>query len=374
MKQIEHGAKNVILTLAVLTGGAAGAIGMSCSGSAGPPGPKGDPGAGGSMGAQGPQGDRGPTGEMGQPGMTGAAGMTGPQGEPGAASFDALMLPGLFYPESLNAAADGSLYVGSLTTGEIVHFAPGHSKPTVLHPAGADGIVGVAGVLVDTGTVASGLWICSVDFSFATPTFVRNLDLATGELKASFPLPATSFCNDLAFDAHHNLYVSDSFDGKIFRLRSGGDALAVWSSDVRFVPQPGAFGLDGICFDGESSILINRRDTGEIFRVTIDTGGGAGAITPISVQPALVLPDGMRCLDRGKLLTVEGAPMTGHLTYLSLTGTTATSRVLDNHLDFPTAIAIVGDDAWVSEGQFQYLFGAPGSPLVPFTIRRVTVE
>jgi hypothetical protein len=53
-------------------------------------------------------------------GVAACSGKAGPPGPPGAPVFDARTLPGTFYPESLNAAADGTLYVSSLTTGEIV--------------------------------------------------------------------------------------------------------------------------------------------------------------------------------------------------------------------------------------------------------------
>jgi hypothetical protein len=306
--------------------------------------------------------------------VAGVAACSGSAGPAGAPVFDARQIPGAFYPENIHAGADGTIYTGSITTGEIVALSPAEEKPKVLHQARAEGVLGVTGVLVDTSPASTGLWICSIDFSFQTPTFVRNLSLSDGTVKASYPLPTTSLCNDLVFDDRHNLFVTDSFSGTIFRLSSGGSQLAPWVASPRFQAPAGQFGLDGICFDGTDSIIVNRRDSGQIFKITRTSTGGAGAIQEISVHPTLALPDGMRCTDNGNLLVVEGAPATGRLDYLTITGTVASGRVLDNHLDFPTGVVRIGDDAWVSEGQFQYLFGAPGSPSLPFTIRRVIVE
>ncbi len=306
-------------------------------------------------------------------------GSMGSMGAPGTPAFDVRMLPGAFYPESINSGPDGTLYTGSLTTGEIVALPPGDDRAHVLHAAGASGIVGVTGVLVDTSTNATGLWVCAVDFNavvhgMAAPSGVHNLSLTDGAVKAAFPMPGGSLCNDMAFDDHHVLYATDSFTGTIFRLKNGASQLDPWIVDPRFVPTPGAFGLDGICYDGAGSIIINKRDSGQIFKIAITSTGAAGAIQEIAVHPSLALPDGMRCVDHGNLLVVEGAPMIGHLTYVTVTGTVGASRVIDNRLDFPTAIGIVGSEAWVSEGQFQYLFGAPGSPSLPFMVRRVVVE
>ena len=45
-----------------------------------------------------------------------------------ASSPGELSLPGpAFFPESISAAPGGELFVSSLTTGEIVRFAPGSS-------------------------------------------------------------------------------------------------------------------------------------------------------------------------------------------------------------------------------------------------------
>ena len=60
-------------------------------------------------------------------------------------------LPGdTFYPESLNAAADGTLFVGSLGTGAVVKVAPGSSSAVQFLTVGAPR--GVTGVLPDSAS------------------------------------------------------------------------------------------------------------------------------------------------------------------------------------------------------------------------------
>ena len=118
-----------------------------------------------------------------------------------ATSLSQLALPGdTFYPESLNAAADGTLFVGSLGTGAVVKVAPGSSS-VVQFLAGGNP-KGVTGVLPDSAS--STLYLCAVDLSTMVPTSeVRAYDLVSAALKATYPFPNAAFCNDLALETGH---------------------------------------------------------------------------------------------------------------------------------------------------------------------------
>lgn len=298
-------------------------------------------------------------------GPEGPAGPEGPQGP--ASAVDTLQLPGpTYYPESLTASADGTLYVGSLPAGEVVRFRPGQIAPETFLAAGT--VKGVAGVLADDA--GGQLWLCAVDLTFASPTEVRSFDLATGEPRVRAALPAAAFCNDLTLDAQRNLYATDSF-GNIYRLPSGGAALEVWASDPLLAPSTqGGFGADGIVFDGASALYVNTFSDGRLLRIPIGAGGAAGAVEEISVTPALQSPDGMRLLDASTLVVAEGA---GRLTSLALSGRAATATTIANRLDGPTSVVRVGQSYWVSEGQLGHLFGQlSGGPQVPFLLRRIT--
>src|SRR5215831_17800671 len=102
-------------------------------------------------GPQGPEGQPGPAGDPG------AKGDPGPKGDPGTnggsplpdADVAALQLPGAtFFPYSIGAAADGTIFVGSPATGEVVKYDKGALTPTVVIPASSP-TAGVNGLLVD---------------------------------------------------------------------------------------------------------------------------------------------------------------------------------------------------------------------------------
>jgi streptogramin lyase len=274
---------------------------------------------------------------------------------------DQLVLPGnAYYPESLNAGDDGTLYVGSLATGEVVAFRDGASAPDVVLAPGTAGVTGVTGVLV----AGDALWLCSIDTTFSRPTELRRFDLS-GAPQASYPLAANQFCNDMAFDDAGNLYVADSFGGTIQRLAPGAQALETFAQDASWVPtMQGAFALDGIAYNG-GHLYVGKLDTGKLFR--IDTATAAS--TEIAVSPPLVAPDAVRVVDDHTLLTVQGG---GQLVRIALDGDTATATTIADGLDQPTSVVQARGTAWVSEGQLGRLFAKPSqAPVLPFLVRRV---
>jgi hypothetical protein len=273
-----------------------------------------------------------------------------------------LVLPNDYYPESLAAGADGTLYVGSLVGGNVAAYADGSTTPTMLLADAS--VTGVAGVLVHENE----LWLCSVDGQFRHPTEVKSFGL-DGAAHGTFPLGAQQFCNDVTFDAAGNLYATDSFSGTVMRLARNAGALETWFTDPALAPaSQGAFGLDGIVAI-EGALIVGKLDTGGLYRIPINADGSAGTATPIGVTPPLTAPDGIRALDERTLLVAENS---GALARVTLAGTTATATVLASDLDQPTGVAVARGSAWVSEGQLARLFARPPqAPSEPFLVRRV---
>lgn len=338
----------------------------ACSdGAAGPTGPAGSTGA---PGAAGPAGSTGPVGSSAPP-ITpqGDAGSLGPR----PTELAQLDLPGAtFFPESITAAKDGTLFVGSIAGAGIVKFEAGtRARKTFAAPGS---VKGIAGVFADDDT--NTLFACDVD-SQATPTtsVVRAFDLASGAVKASYPFLTTGFCNDFTRDTAGNVYVTDSL-GKVYLLKKGAPALVAWSTDVKLAPTaPGGFGADGISFDGTSAVYVNTFSDNGLVRIPIQADGSAGAATTITVTPALSSPDGMRQIDATTLLIVEGA---GRLSRVKVTGATGQSTPIVNRLDSPTGVAVTGGSYWVTEGQLGRLFFNPTGtpPNLPFFVRRFDAQ
>jgi hypothetical protein len=119
-----------------------------------------------------------------------------------------LTVPGAnFFPESIAATPEGTRFVGSIVTGEILRLWPGSNTAETLIPAGVN--AGTAGLLVDMPRGV--LWACAVDLHFQTPTALRAFDLRTGALRADYPLPDRGVCADIA-GANGDIYITDTTD------------------------------------------------------------------------------------------------------------------------------------------------------------------
>lgn len=278
-----------------------------------------------------------------------------------------LALPGAtYYPESLTVGTDGTLYVGSLGGGGIVRIRPTSETAEPFVPGSTKN---VAGVYVDDE--AKLLYVCENDFTSKLPVVpqVAAYRLSDGQQASVYPFPQAGVCNDLVLDGAHNLYVTDS-GGRIYVLRPGSSALAVFSADPALAPSmTSGFGADGIVWDGDAALLVNLFSDSRLLRVQIRPDGSAGDITPITVTPVLQNPDGMRLLDAKTVVLVEGA---GRITQVSINGAAATSKVLADGLDSPTSLAVTKGAYWITEGQLGHFLGlVAGPPTLPFQVRRV---
>lgn len=312
-----------------------------------------------------------------QPGLQGEQGLQGPEGQrgpPGPSAPDgriAVQLPGpQFYPEGMTAAADGTFYVGSIGTGAIVRSPP-YALGTEPFVAGREAF-GVYGMALDEahGT----LWACTYDDNLAPaqPSYLTAYSLSTGAQVASYAMPGDNgACNDVALDGAGNVYASDSFGNLIVRVRAGGNALETWSTNDAYVTEPGTFGLNGLIYDGTGGLYVVKTSTGELFHVPILADGSAGTPTSITVEPALSSPDGLEAVDANTLIVAEYDA--GQVSTVKLEGTTGHKEVIANGFFRPTSVVVSEGSAWVLESQMDYLFGAPGSPELPFRIYRVAL-
>jgi hypothetical protein len=288
-----------------------------------------------------------------------------------------LTVPGdNFFPESIAATPAGTLFVSSVVTGEILRFRPGSTTAQTFVPAGVN--TGTAGLFADMRRGV--LWACAVDLHFQTPTALRAFDLRTGALRATYEVPDRGICADIAV-AHGDVYITDTTDptaatrppGRILRLttprpgQADGGALSVWSADPLFTRAVPFLQINGIAFDGISTLYTTNLSSGELLRVPIRPDGSAAPATVIDLDRDLVLPDGIRMLDPVQLLVVEGV---GRITLVNVhTGTTA---VVSESLDQPSSLVRAGGSLWVSEGQIWRLLGGQ-PPILPFKVRRLSV-
>lgn len=281
-----------------------------------------------------------------------------------------------YFPDGIAAREDGTLFVGSMRTGQIDRIPSGENSPVSFVPPEAKGRT-VLGLLVDED--ADRLWAVFWDYQgfMSIPAQLKSFDLETGDLKEVYDYPAGSIGNDLTMDGDGNIYTTCSFTHRIFRLPAGGNALEVWSDDPVMAAdwQEGNWTLNGIEWDGDASIYVSRTDIDGFYRVSIEDDGSAGAVQQIVVADTFTNMgyDGIAVLDSDTILVAEYG--TNRLTMIDITGNNGTKQVVNDQLDFPTNVAVVGDGAWVVESQIDHMLYSEtaGPPQVPFHLKHVSL-
>lgn len=329
----------------------------------------------GDTGGSGATGGTGGTGGSG--GSGGATGGTGGGGGTGGMICDlsTVTLPGdAVYPEGIALAADGRLFAGSLTGGQLFRSA---CAGTAEEFAAVDAPHGAIGMHHDDAT--GSLWVCGADSSTGASPAVYVLDGQTGALQAKHPFE-TGFglCNDIAIAGDGTVYITESFGSMILRI-AAADALtdapaSVWLQDPALAATQGAFGLNGVVVEG-SSLYVVHSETGALFRAQIGPDGAPADLKSLTLSAPLSGPDGLRGIpgQAGKMLVAEGG--SGRLSSLTVTGDMVQVELISDTLDYPTSVVPTPDGtaAWVVESQFDHLFGFDPNPPGPFELVRVAL-
>lgn len=255
------------------------------------------------------------------------------------------------HPESLSAAKDGSLYIGSIN-GIIYRAGPKDATAVpFIMPSAENGLRSTLGVLTDDA--AGRLWVCSVANSFAPrtagpqpPSEVAAFDLQNGKLIGRWPFPGGGTCNDIAIGRDGAAYATDTPGGRILKLPKGGNALEVVASDDRLK------GIDGIAFADDGQMYINNVQRNQLWRVTLQPGARA-QLQLLNASLAMQGPDGLRPAGGNRFLQAEGG--SGRITLVTIEGDSARIQVLREGLQSSPGVTLAGGTAYAVEGKINYL-------------------
>jgi hypothetical protein len=246
-------------------------------------------------------------------------------------------------PENLTSSRDGTVYFGSTAKGTIYRAAPGAARAEPWILASATGLTNVLGVLADDRT--NTLWVCQNATGgrggapIVGQTALRSFDLKSGAPKGTYPFPPNAgICNDIAVAADGTAYVSESFRGRIHRLRTGASQLEMWVTDQRLDV------IDGLALLADGAVYANNFTSGKLFRIPINADGTAGALVPIETSLPLVRPDGLRTAGPKTLIQAE---QQGRVAELTIDGNRADVRVVQEGLPRASGVTMIGDSAFV---------------------------
>lgn len=176
-------------------------------------------------------------------------------------------------PEALTADSEGNIYASTFFSGEVHRFSPkGELVNTIL-------VTPSSGSLLDLAFHPHTNALLVVDFGGQK---VLEVNPVTGSATTFADIPGGTSAgpNVLTFDAQGNVYVSDSFQGTIWRIPATGGEAQTWVSDpllttTGFPP----FGANGLAFNNDYSKLFVA-NTGEdsIVQIAVNNEGNAGTV------------------------------------------------------------------------------------------------
>lgn len=292
-----------------------------------------------------------------------------------------VLLPaGFQYPNGIAAASDGSLYVGSVTSGTILKISPaGEISPFF---TGSEDVF--AGTALRLDEKRGLLWGASPDFlgqrqpdggMTRRPHRIFALDIATVEVKKVILIPDGGFGNDLAIDDHGGVYVTDSARDRVLYLPPDADAFRVHvenpalGSNGEGLARIGAAGI-ALSPDGKT-LVVGVYGAGRLVR--IEGSGDTAHLRDIPVARPLENPDGFVFLADGSLLLTEGAAASGAGKVLLIPDVLADTpgpravSVLADGLDMPVNLTLSPDGrrAFITESGLGHRFRAGGDPATP---------
>jgi len=247
-------------------------------------------------------------------------------------------------PESLTLAPGGVLIVGSASSPFVYKVRPGSSIAEKFIDASAEGPgTWFFGMLADAAS--NTLWTCQLTPVPGTNpakkhSALRGFDLSTGAPKLRWNLPGDdSTCNDFTIGPDKALYITDTANGRIYRLPADASAAEL------FLEHRTLLGVDGITFlDGV--LYVNNVFFNKLYRIPVDADGKAGTPIDIWMDQPVRGPDGMRAAN-GRLYVAENG--SGVISAMTLNGDRANVTVLKDGLKTPTGIEPAGDTLWFTE-------------------------
>jgi len=212
-------------------------------------------------------------------------------------------------PEGVAVDMDDNVYVSLIApVSEIREISPSGTQSTLADlNVGGFGPLGLA--VGDDGTVYAAV----ASFDPATQGVYRvSADGAATRLPGT---GAISFPNDLVFDRHGNLFVTDTAGGAVWRIPPGGSA-ELWIQDPFLLGtgELGAavpLGVNGIALTlRQHGIIVSNTERGTLLRIHVRRNGTAGDIHVVADDPALFGIDGIALARSGAVFAAVNAQST----------------------------------------------------------------
>ena len=297
------------------------------------------------------------------------------------------------YPNGIARDKDGTLYVGSVTSGRILKISPNSRIETLF--SGNDDIFAVTSLRLDRKRGL--LWGASPDV-LGTPQangeVVRKphrifaFNIRSNKVEKTIIMPDGGFGNDIALDPQGGVYITDTSRPRIHYLPAGANRLQTWVEDERFHTQIQSgprFGLSGIARRADGILFVTMYSDGRLFKVTPKTQR-AGRTKKNPTVEEIELPrridgsDAIALAADGSLLMIEGGIESRNGRLLQLRGLETVAKpqfkVLASGMNLPVNLTVKGREVWVTESLFRHRLVPGREKEIPsrFFIRRFVLS
>jgi len=249
-------------------------------------------------------------------------------------------------PENMAVAPDGTLYIGSQLDARIYRARPGQATAEQFLDlrAAANPASFILGVYVDAKS--STLYVCEMrSMDRGSPLLkgdgvMRSYELPSGKPKLTIALPEpNNICNDFTTGPDGSIYLADTSNAQIFRLRPGATSLE------KVIQHSSLYGVDGLTFlNGD--FYVNTVWAGGLYRIPMDASGKAGTPVQVHTPRVLMSPDGMRAHNGVMYLAEAG---NGTVSAITVKNDVATITPIATGLSGPCAVEPHGDVVWAVE-------------------------
>ncbi|WMW62192.1 hypothetical protein RE680_03745 [Serratia marcescens] len=263
--------------------------------------------------------------------------------------------PGALYPNGIARAADGTLYVGFVTSGNVLRKRPGKAWETFF--PGADTVFASNALRLDEKRGL--LWGNSPDFlsgGKARANRIYALNVADGTLDRSLALPAGEMGNDIVLGADGTVYVTETRGGGILRLRPGETAFSTLFQDPQLAA-PSRLGAAGIVLLDDRLMAVANFGTGKLY--TLSYNDPQPQLAEMQLPRLIENPDGMGLAQDGALIVLENAIQSGHGRILRIALPKAAGmhqlEVLREGMESPVNLTITPQGcAFISESRIRH--------------------
>ncbi|MEG9328307.1 hypothetical protein V6B16_10220 [Salinimicrobium catena] len=165
------------------------------------------------------------------------------------------------------------------------------------------------------------------------------------------------FPNDVTVDNKGNAYVTDSFNGVIYKVDRDGDPEIFYYSP-ELATMPNNVGLNGIEYDARGFLLVAHSFTNRLLKFPIDD---PAAYTEVDLSDPLYAPDGIYLRSPNELLIANNGWGTeaGQVQVLTTTDMWETSNleeVFFHPNTFPSSVTIKRGTPYVLHSYIHYFF------------------